>query len=77
MAALYAITIVGSAIGEWNYFILGSLIEATLLATIVYYAWTWPKTTNALDAGSDEHGGRDAVHPDTPVPGGDPISTSR
>lgn len=42
VAALYAITIVGSAIGDWNYFILGSVIEALLLAVVVYHAWTWP-----------------------------------
>ncbi len=48
LAVLYGLTIVGSAVGEWNYFILGSAIEAALLAGIVYYAWTWPKT--AVDA---------------------------
>ena len=25
-----------------SYYILGSAIEAALLAAIVYYAWTWP-----------------------------------
>jgi len=42
IAALYAITIVASAVGEWNYFILGSVTEAALLAGVVYYSWTWP-----------------------------------
>ena len=42
-AAIYALTIVAGAVGEWNYYILGSAIEVVLLATIVYYAWTWPK----------------------------------
>lgn len=46
LAVLYALTIVGGAVGEWNYYILGSAIEAALLATIAYYAWTWPKATN-------------------------------
>ena len=47
LAALYALTVAGSAVGEWNYYILGSAIEVALLAAIVYYAWTWPKTTEA------------------------------
>lgn len=42
VAALYAITIVGGAVGEWNYYILGSVVEALLLAMIVHHAWTWP-----------------------------------
>lgn len=41
----YGVTIVGSAIGEWSYYILGGAIEVALLAGIAYYAWTWPKTT--------------------------------
>lgn len=45
LSAMYALTIIASAIGEWNYFILGSSIEATLLAAIIYYAWTWPRET--------------------------------
>ena len=40
---IYALTIVIAAIGEWNYYILGSVIEVALLAAILYYAWTWPK----------------------------------
>ena len=48
VAAAYAVTVAGSAIGEWNYFILGSLVEAALLAGVVYYSWTWPKTTDAV-----------------------------
>lgn len=50
LAALYVVTIAGGAIGEWNYYILGSLIEAALLAGIAYFAWTWPKTTDAVTA---------------------------
>ncbi len=45
LAVVYALTIVAGAIGEWNYYILGSAIEVALLAAIVYYAWTWPKET--------------------------------
>jgi hypothetical protein len=44
LATAYALTIIAGAIGEWNYYILGSAIEVALLAAIVFYAWTWPKT---------------------------------
>ena len=43
LGLLYAVTIVAGAIGEWNYYILGSVIEVALLAAVVYYAWTWPR----------------------------------
>src|SRR5918995_1337932 len=43
LGIIYALTIIAGAIGEWNYYILGSAIELALLAAIVYYAWTWPK----------------------------------
>ena len=43
LSAVYALTIVGGAIGEWNYYLLGSAIEVVLLAAVAYYAWTWPK----------------------------------
>ena len=43
LSIVYALSIIAGAIGEWNYFILGSAIEVALLAAIVYYAWTWPK----------------------------------
>jgi Family of unknown function (DUF6326) len=43
LAIGYALTIVGAAIGEWGYYILGSAVEVALLAALVYYAWTWPK----------------------------------
>ena len=53
-AVLYAVTIAGGAIGESNYYyILGSLSEAALLAGVVYYAWTWPKATDALATPAD------------------------
>ncbi len=43
LAGLYLVTIVGLAIGEWNYYILGSVIEAALLAMVIRHAWTWPE----------------------------------
>lgn len=42
LASIYALTIIAGSIGEWNYYILASAIEVALLASIVYYAWTWP-----------------------------------
>jgi len=61
-AVLYAITIAGGAIGEWNYYILGSLIEAALLAGVVHYAWTWPKATDAVTAPTDQSRTGTRVH---------------
>jgi hypothetical protein len=43
LGLVYALTIIAGAIGEWNYYILGSAIEVALLAAVVYYAWTWPR----------------------------------
>ena len=45
LPVVYGITIVGGAVGGWNYYILGSAIEVALLTGIAYYAWTWPRTT--------------------------------
>ncbi len=45
LSLMYALTIIPLAIGEWNYYILGSAIEVALLAAIVYYAWNWPRAT--------------------------------
>ncbi|CAN5207003.1 MAG: DUF6326 family protein [Acidimicrobiia bacterium] len=43
LSIIYALTIIAGAVGEWNYYILGSAIEVALLAAIVHNAWTWPK----------------------------------
>ena len=48
LSVVYALTIIAGAIGEWNYYILGSVVEVALLAAIVYYAWTWPRQTSAV-----------------------------
>lgn len=47
LGILYALTIIGGAIGEWSYYVLGSAVEVALLAAIVYLAWTWPKETQS------------------------------
>jgi hypothetical protein len=54
LGIVYALTIIAGAIGEWNYYILGSAIEVELLAAIVYYAWTWPKETLPTSATGGE-----------------------
>jgi uncharacterized protein (DUF58 family) len=43
LAILYALTIIGGAVGEWTYYVLGSAVEVALLAAIFHYARTWPK----------------------------------
>jgi len=48
VAAVYGVTIIGSAVGEWHYFILGSLVEALLLAVVGHHAWTWPRHDEVL-----------------------------
>jgi uncharacterized protein DUF6326 len=47
LGIVYALTIIAGAIGEWDYYIVGSALEVALLAAVVYYAWTWPKETPA------------------------------
>jgi hypothetical protein len=40
------------AVGESSYYFLGSGIELALLATVVYYAWTWPRRPNTSQRSS-------------------------
>ena len=55
VAVLYAVTIAGGTIGEsYSYYILGSFIEAALLAGVIYCAWTWPRTTDAVADPADQ-----------------------
>jgi len=58
LSIIYALTIIGGAIGEWNYYILGSAVEVVLLVAIVRTAWTWPKetpTTSTTGRGATPH----------------------
>jgi hypothetical protein len=48
LGIVYIVTIVVGAIGEWSYYVLGSVVEVALLAAVVYYAWTWPKQAAPL-----------------------------
>jgi hypothetical protein len=54
LSSMYALTITAGAIGEWNYYVLGSATEVALLAAIVYYAWTWPKLAPPTSAAGRE-----------------------
>ncbi len=45
LAGLYALTVVGGAVGETNYYyLLGSVLEIAALLAIIQYARTWPKS---------------------------------
>ena len=44
LGVIYALTIVGGAIGEWNYYVVGSALEVSALVAIAVYAWTWPRS---------------------------------
>jgi hypothetical protein len=65
LAIVYAVTIIAGAIGEWNYYILGSAIEVALLAALVYYARTWPKENPRTSATGREAGPHD-IQPTAP-----------
>lgn len=43
LSSVYALIIVGGAIGEWSYYLLGSAVEVIQLAAVGFYAWTWPR----------------------------------
>lgn len=45
VAAIFAVTIVGAAIGEWAYYLLASVVELGLLAAIVVLAVKWAVPT--------------------------------
>ncbi len=46
VSLMYAITVVGAAIGEtWRYYLLGSVVEVLLLLGIARIAWTWPRAS--------------------------------
>ena len=47
LSAVYALTMVGGAIGELSYYVLGSAVEVVLLAAVAYYAWTWPRAAGS------------------------------
>jgi hypothetical protein len=54
LSAIYGLMIIAGAIGEWSYYVVGSAVEVALLATIVAYAWTWPKRSPSTSTGERE-----------------------
>ena len=44
--ALYGVIMILAIRGGWHFYIFFGLIEITLTALIVWYAWTWPKRPN-------------------------------
>ncbi len=40
VAGVYAVICVGNSIGEWTYYVFGSVVEALLLVGVIYYART-------------------------------------
>jgi Family of unknown function (DUF6326) len=45
LSTIYAVTIIAGAVGEWTYYVFGSVVEIALLAAIFHYARTWPKVS--------------------------------
>ena len=43
VATAFLVTIVGGAIGEWGYYVLGSAVEAILLLSVIILASRWSK----------------------------------
>lgn len=44
VSLVYALTIIGSAVGEdWTYYVIGSVVEVVLLGAIARAAWRWPQ----------------------------------
>jgi hypothetical protein len=41
--ALYTVIILITMLGAWAFYIFYGIVEVTLTALIVWYAWTWPK----------------------------------
>lgn len=45
VASLFALTVVGAAIGEWAYYLLASAVELALLVLIFSITWEWRRAT--------------------------------
>ena len=46
LSTIYTMTIIAGAVGEWSYYVFGSVVEIALLAAIFHYARTWPKVSS-------------------------------
>ncbi|HTF40772.1 MAG TPA: DUF6326 family protein [Propionibacteriaceae bacterium] len=50
LAAVYAVTIALSVIGEgWAYFVFLSVLEVALAVLIAWHAWRWPRTSEVAE----------------------------
>lgn len=43
LPTLYDVTIIGTAIGEWGYYVFGSAIEVVLLALVIVHSVRWQR----------------------------------
>jgi hypothetical protein len=59
LSVVYALIIIGGALGEWNYYLLGSAVEVVQLAAVAYYAWTWPRAETPEVPGHRDNSGAD------------------
>ena len=50
LSLAYGLTVVVGAIGEWNYYVLGSAVQVALLGSIAYQAWNWPRVAPSPNA---------------------------
>ena len=58
---VYSVIMILVIRGGWHFYVLFGLIEITLTALIVWYAWTWPKAAKPVTGGSDTTGFVEAV----------------
>lgn len=56
IAGVYVVTIVGGAIGEWSYYIVGSAVEVVCLVTIMWLVWKWPRAVATSPTNDDDAG---------------------
>lgn len=49
VASLFLVTIIGGAIGEWGYYVLGSAFEAILLVGVIVLTARWTKPALLAD----------------------------
>jgi hypothetical protein len=47
IASLFLITVIGGAIGEWGYYVLGSAVEAILLVGVIALSSRWTRPSSS------------------------------
>ena len=59
VAAIYALTVIGNAIGEWTYYIFGSAVEVLVLVGVICFARTLVVDNHTIeDASGTLRGGQ-------------------